>query len=49
MDDLKIFATSESKLTCLMKSINAGMERNVGLQLNPKECTFTHTRKGGSL
>lgn len=46
MDDLKIFATSESKLTCLMKSINAGMERNVGLQWNPKECTFTHIRGG---
>lgn len=46
MDDLKIFATSESKLTCQMKSISAGMERNVGLQWNPKKCTFTPIRRG---
>lgn len=46
MADLKIFATSESKLTCQMKSISAGMERNVGLQWNPKKCAFTHIRRG---
>ena len=44
IDDLKIFATSESKLACLMKSVMAAME-NVGLQWNPKKCAVTHMRR----
>ena len=37
IDDLKIFAAWDSRLSCVMKSVKTGME-DVGLQWNPKKC-----------
>ena len=45
LDDLKIFATSESKLPCLIKSVKAAM-KNEEWQWNPKRCAVTHIRRG---
>ena len=41
IDDLKIFASSESKLNRVMESTKSAME-NVGLQWNPKKCAVVH-------
>lgn len=43
-DNLKIFAASESKFTCLMKSVKAAME-SVGMQWNPNKSAVTHIRR----
>ena len=45
IDDLKIFAASESRLICVMKSGKTAME-NVGLQWNPKKCAVVHFKRG---
>ena len=45
IDDLKIFAASESRLSCVIKSVKAVME-DVGLQWNPKKCAVVHFKRG---
>ena len=45
IDDLKIFAASESKLEWVMKMVKSAME-DVGLQWNPKKCVATHVKRG---
>ena len=45
IDDLKIFAASESKLNTVLKSTKSAME-DIGLQWNPKKCSTIHVRKG---
>jgi len=45
IDDLKIFAASESKLSRVMKMVKAAME-DVGLEWNPKKCVVVHVRRG---
>ena len=42
IDDLKIFAASESKLNTVLKSTKS----ELGLQWNPKKCSTIHVRKG---
>ena len=44
IDDLKIFASSESKLNRVMKSTKSAME-DVGLQWNPKKCAVAHIQR----
>ena len=43
--DLKIFASSKSKLNRVMESTKSAME-NVGLQWNPKKCAVVHVQRG---
>ena len=43
--DLKVFASSESKLNCVMESTKNAME-DVGLQWNPKKCAVAHVQNG---
>ena len=45
IDDLKIFASSESKLNRVMESTKSTME-DVGLQWNPKKCAVVHVQRG---
>ena len=45
IDDLKTFAASETRLSCVMKSVKAVME-DVGLQWNPKKCAVVHVKRG---
>ena len=45
IDDLKIFAPSESKLNRVMESTKSAME-DVGLQWNPKKCAVAHVQRG---
>ena len=45
IDDLKIFAASESKLSSVMNSVRAAME-DVGLIWNPKKCAVAHFKRG---
>ena len=45
IDDLKIFAASESKLNTMLKSTKSAMQ-DIGLQWNPKKCSTIHVRKG---
>jgi len=45
IDDLKIFAASESKLSRVMKMVKAAMG-DVGLEWNPKKCAVVHVRRG---
>ena len=45
IDDLKIFAASESKLNTVLKSTKSAME-DIGLQWNLKKCSTIHVRKG---
>ena len=45
IDDLKIFAASESKLSSVMNSVRAAME-GVGLMWNPKKCAVAHFKRG---
>ena len=45
VDGLKIFAASESRLSCEMKSVRVVME-DVGLQWNPKKCAVVHFKRG---
>ena len=46
IDDLKIFASSESKLNRVMESTKNAME-DVGLQWNSKTCAVVHVQRGG--
>ncbi|PFX18510.1 Retrovirus-related Pol polyprotein from type-1 retrotransposable element R2 [Stylophora pistillata] len=43
IDELKIFASSESGLSCVMKSVKTALE-DVGLQWNPKKCAVVHLK-----
>jgi len=45
IDDLKIFASSESKLNRVMESTKSAME-DVGLQWNLKKCAVAHVQRG---
>ena len=45
IDDLKIFAASESKLNQVMNMVKTTME-DVGLAWNPKKCAVVHVRRG---
>ena len=45
IDDLKIFAASKSRLSCVIKSVKAVME-DVGLQWNPKKRAVVHFKRG---
>ena len=45
IDDLKIFAASESKLNRVTNMVKKTME-DVGLTWNPKKCQVVHVRKG---
>ena len=45
IDDLKIFAASESKLELVMKMVMSSME-DVGLQWNPKKCAVAYVKRG---
>ena len=45
IDDLKIFAASESKLSRVIKMVKAAMG-DVGLEWNPKKCAVVHVRRG---
>ena len=46
IDDLKIFASSESKLNRVIESTKNAME-DVGLQWNSKMCAVVHVQGGG--
>ena len=45
INDLKIFAASESKLSSVMNSVRAAME-DVGLIWNSKKCAVAHFKRG---
>ena len=45
IDDLKVYAQSESKLSCILKNANSCMN-DIGLQLNPKKCNVIHVKRG---
>jgi len=45
IDDLKVFAASESKLNRVLESTRAAME-DIGLQWNPRKCAVVHIRRG---
>ena len=45
IDDLKVFATSETKLNRVLESTQAAME-DIGLQWNPSKCAVIHIKKG---
>ena len=44
IDDLKVYAQSESKLSCVLKNTNSCMN-DIGLQLNPKNCNVIHLKR----
>ena len=45
IDDLNVFAASESKLNRVLESTQAAME-DIGLQWNPRKCAVVHIRGG---
>ena len=45
IDDLKTFASSDSKLNHVMASTKSAIE-DVGLQWNPKKCVIVHVQRG---
>ena len=45
IDDLKVFAASESKLNRVLESTQAAME-DIGLQWNPRKCAVVDIRRG---
>ena len=45
MDDLKVFAASESKLNTVLRATSDAMQ-DIGLHWNPKKCSVIHIRKG---
>ena len=45
IDDLKVFAASESRLNRVLESTQAAME-DIGLQWNPRKCAVVHLRRG---
>ena len=42
--DLKVYAQSESKLSCVLKNTNSCMN-DIDLQLNPKKCNVIHVKR----
>ena len=45
IDDLNVYALSESKLSCVLKDTNRCIN-DIGLQLNPKKCNVIHVKRG---
>lgn len=45
IDDLKIFAASENKLSTVLKVTKAAMQ-DIGLKWNAKKCSVTNVKKG---
>ena len=45
IDDLKVFASSESKLHKVLTTTQAAM-RDIGLELNPKKCSIINVKRG---
>ena len=45
VDDLKVFAASETKLSRVLRSTKAAME-DIGLHWNPKKCSVIHVKRG---
>ena len=45
IDDLKVFAASDTKLNHVLESTQAAME-DIGLQWNPRKCAVIHIKKG---
>ena len=45
IDDLKIFASSETKLSTVLKSTQAAM-KDIGLNWNSKKCSVMHIKRG---
>ena len=45
IDDLKIFAASQTKLATVMKSTQTAM-KDMGLRWNPKKCSVLHVKRG---
>ena len=45
IDDLKVYAQSESKLSCVLKDTNSCMN-DLGLPLNHKKCNVIHVKRG---
>ena len=45
IDDLKVYAQSESKLSCEYKNTNSCMN-DICLQLNPKKCNVIQVKRG---
>ena len=45
IDDLKIFAASQTKLAIVMKSTQTAM-KDMGLRWNPKKCSVLHVKRG---
>ena len=45
VDDLKVFAASESKLNTVLRATSDAM-LDIGLHWNPKKCSVIHIRKG---
>ena len=43
-DDLKVFASSESKLQKVLTTTQAAM-REIGLELNPKKCSIINVKR----
>ena len=44
IDDLKVFASSESKLLKVLKTTQAAM-RDIGLEFNPKKCSIVNVKR----
>ena len=45
IDELKIFAASQTKLATVMKSTQTAM-KDMGLRWNPKKCSVLHVKRG---
>ena len=45
IDDLKVYAQSESKFSCVLKDTNSCIS-DTGLQLSPKKCNVIHVKRG---
>ena len=45
IDDLKVFAASESRLDRVLTTTQAAM-RDIGLESNPKKCSIINVRRG---
>ena len=44
IDDIKVFASSESKVSRVLESMQVAME-DIGLQWNPRKCAVVHIRR----
>ena len=48
IDDLKVFAVSESKLNRLLKETKGAMQ-DIGLHWNQKKCSVVHVKRGAQM